>query len=177
MECPPGQELQVDFGRGGWVVENGKRRKTHLFRCVLSYSRKAYSEVVWRQTTENFIRCLENAFRHFGGLTTTVVIDNLKAGVLRADWFGPQLNAKLEEIARHYRTAILHTKSAMPRHKGKVEAGVKYAQNNAVKGRRFQSLTEQNQFLLQWERTTADTRIHGTTRQQVAKCFEEVERP
>jgi transposase len=177
MECPPGQELQVDFGQGGWVVEQGKRRKTHLFRCVLSHSRKAYSEVVWRQTTESFIRCLENAFRYFGGVTTTVVIDNLKAGVLRADWFDPQLNPKLEEFARHYRTAILPTKPAMPRHKGKVEAGVKYAQNNAVKGRRFASLAEQNQFLLQWERTTADTRIHGTTRQQVTKCFEEVERP
>src|SRR5262249_49931611 len=65
MECPPGQELQVDFGQGGWVIDQGKRRKTHLFRCVLSHSRKAYSEVVWRQTAESFIRCLENAFRYF----------------------------------------------------------------------------------------------------------------
>ena len=55
----------------------------------------------------------------------------------------------------------------MPRHKGKVEAGVKYSQNNAVKGRSFTSLIEQNQFLSDWERTVADTRIHGTTRQQV----------
>jgi hypothetical protein len=64
----------------------------------------------------------------------------------------------------------------MPRHKGKVEAGVKYSQNNAVKGRSFTSLAEQNQFLSDWERTVADTRIHGTTRQQVIKVFNEVER-
>ena len=177
MECAPGQELQVDFGQGAWVMEKGKRRKTHLFRCVLSHSRKGYSEAVWSQTTESFIRCLENAFRHFGGVTATVVIDNLKAGVLRADWFDPQLNPKLEEFARHYRTVILPTKPATPRHKGKVEAGVKYAQNNAVKGRRFDSLGAQNLFLSQWESTTADTRIHGTTRQQVGKCFELIERP
>jgi transposase len=68
MKCAPGQELQVDFGQGAWVMEKGQRRKTHLFRCVLSHSRKAYSEVVWRQTSESFIRCLENAFRDFGGL-------------------------------------------------------------------------------------------------------------
>jgi transposase len=177
MECVAGQELQVDFGQGAWVVENGKRRRAHLFRCVLGHSRKGYSEAVWRQTSESFIRCLENAFRHFGGVTATVVIDNLKAGVIQADWFDPELNPKLEEFARHYGTAILPTKPAMPRHKGKVEAGVKYAQNNAVKGRSFDSLAAQNLFLTEWEKNVADTRIHGTTRQQVGKLFEAVERP
>ncbi len=81
------------------------------------YSRKGYCEAVWRQTTESFIRCLENAFRHFGGVTATVVIDNLKAGVIQADWFDSDLNPKLEEFARHYGTVISPTKPAMPRHK------------------------------------------------------------
>lgn len=177
MECAPGQELQVDFGVGAWVIDQGKRRRPHLFRAVLSHSRKAYSEVVWRQTSESFLRCLENAFRYFGGVTATVVIDNLKAGVLRADWYDPELNPKLEEFARYYGTVILPTKPAMPRHKGKVESGVKYAQNNAIKGRTFESLTAQNTHLADWEKNVADTRIHGTTRRQVGKIFEEVERP
>lgn len=177
MECAPGQELQVDFGLGGWVIEEGKRRRPHLLRAVLSHSRKGYSEVVWRQTAESFLRCLENAFRHFGGVTVTVVIDNLKAGVIQADWYDPELNPKLEEFARHYGTVILPTKPAMPRHKGKVESGVKYGQNNAVAGRTFASLGEQNLFLSEWERTVADTRIHGTTHQQVGKHFETIERP
>jgi len=176
MECAPGQELQVDFGLGAWVMEGGKRRRPHLFRAVLSHSRKGYSEVVWRQTSESFLRCLENAFRYFGGVTATVVIDNLKAGVIQADWHDPELNPKLEEFARHYGTVILPTKPAMPRHKGKVESAVKYAQNNAIKGRTFASLTAQNTHLADWERNVADTRIHGTTRRQVGKVFEEVER-
>lgn len=177
MEVEPGAELQVDFGQGAWVVVDGKRRRPHLFRAVLSCSRKGYGEAVWRQTSESFIRCLENAFRHFGGVTATVVIDNLKAGVIRADWFDPELNPKLEEFARHYGTAILPTKPVMLRHKGKVEAGVKFAQNNAVKGRSFESLSAQNLFLAEWEKNVTDTRIHGTTRQQVGKLFETVERP
>ncbi len=101
MECAPGQELQVDFGQGGWVMEEGKRRRPHLFRAVLSHSRKGYSEAVWRQTSESFICCLENAFRYFGGVPATVVIDNLKAGVSQADWYDPEINPKLEEFARH----------------------------------------------------------------------------
>jgi transposase len=177
MEVEPGEEIQVDFGQGAWVVEEGKRRRPHLFRVVLSRSRKGYSEAVWRQTTENFIRCLENAFRYFGGVTRTAVIDNLRAAVTRADWFEPELNPKVEEFCRHYGTVILPTKPATPRHKGKIEAGVKYVQNNALAGRQFESLAAQNLFLLEWEQHTADTRIHGTTKQQVGKVFNEVEKP
>ncbi len=155
MEVEAGAEAQVDFGMGAWVMVEGKRRRPHLFRIVLSHSRKAYSEVVWRQTTESFIRCLENAFRYFGGVARTLVVDNLRAAVTRADWFDPELNRKVEEFCRHYGTVMLPTRPAMPQHKGKVEAGVKYVQNNALQGRCFESLSAQNRLLADWERTVA----------------------
>jgi len=178
MECAPGEEAQVDFGRGAPIEEpSRKRRRPHLFRVVLSYSRKAYSEVVWRQTTETFIRCLENAFRAFGGVPKTLVIDNLRAAVTKADWYDPDLNPKIEAFARHYGTVILPTKPYTPRHKGKVERGVGYAQDNGLKDRVFTSLGEQNRHLAWWETTVADTRIHGTTRHQVRTRFIEHERP
>lgn len=177
LECPPGVEAQVDFGTGAPVVSaEGRRRKTHVFRIVLSHSRKAYSEATYRQTTEDFIGCLENAFQHFGGVPQTLVIDNLRAAVKHPDWFDPELVPKLQAFCVHYGVVILPTRPYMPRHKGKVERGVDYVQSNALKGRRFSSLEEQNRHLAQWERTVADTRIHGTTRRQVRKLFEEVER-
>jgi transposase len=177
MECLPGEEVQVDFGRGAWVVADGHRRRPHVFRCVLSHSRKGYTEAVWTQSTETFIRCLENAFRHFGGVPLRLVIDNLKAGVIQADWYDPELNPKLLDFCRHYQTLLAPTKPAMPRHKGKVERGVDYVQENALRGRQFASLAEQNTFLAHWEATVADTRIHGTVREQVLKRFLTVERP
>ena len=177
MECAPGEEAQVDFGHGAPVISaEGKRKRPHLFRIVLSCSRKAYSEVVWRQSTEQFLRSLENAFCHFGGVPRTLVIDNLKAAVTRADWYDPELNPKIEAFCRHYGTVALPTRPYTPRHKGKVERGVAYAQGNALRGRTFTSLAEQNRFLAHWEATVADTRIHGTTRQQVGKIFEELEK-
>ncbi len=176
MECEPGDEMQVDFGQGAWIAEEGRRRRRpHLFRAVLSHSRKGYGEVVWRQDTETFIRCLENAFRHFLGVTATLVVDNLKAAVLQPDWFDPELNPKLRAFCSFYGTALLPTKPAMPRHKGKIEAGIKYAQANALKGRTFGSLAQQNAFLADWERTVADTRLHGTIRQQVGTYFTQAE--
>jgi transposase len=177
MECEPGAEAQVDFGTGAAIVmPNGKRRRPHVFRIVLSFSRKAYSEAVYRQTTEEFIRAIENAFWHFGGVPKTLVIDNLKAGVKKPDWYDPELTPKIQEFCRHYGTVILPTKPRTPRHKGKIERGIGYVKGNALKARTFASLEEQNRHLLDWERTVADTRIHGTTHKQVGKQFVEIER-
>jgi transposase len=177
LECSPGEEVQVDFGQGGWVLTpEGKRRRPHVFRIVLSHSRKGYSEVIWRQTSDDFLRCLENAFWHFGGVPKRVVLDNFKAAVLQPDWFDPELHPKIQAFAAHYGCAFLPTKPAMPRHKGKVERGVDYVQENALKGRIFGGLNEQNQFLTQWEAEVADTRVHGTTRRVVGQHFLEVER-
>jgi len=177
METLPGEEAQVDFGTGAAVrTPEGKTRRPWVFRIVLSYSRKAYSEAVWRQTTEAFLQCLENAFRYFGGAPKRLVIDNLKAAVSRADWYDPELHPKLQSFARHYGTVFLPTKPYTPRHKGKVESSVKYVKQNALKGRIFTSLAEENKFLLDWEARVADRRIHGTTKQQVLKLFEEAER-
>jgi len=197
MECEPGHEAQVDFGTGGWIVgEDGKKRRSHVLRIVLSHSRRGYSESVFRQTTENFIRVLENALLSFGGVPKVLVIDNLKAAVKNPDWFDPELNPKIVEFARHYGFVFMHfeaqylrpTRPYMARHKGKIEAGIKYVKNNTLpsglrpsgsndKARQFASLAEQNEFLARWERQVADTRIHGTTRQQVGKNFKEVEQP
>ncbi len=178
MECGPGEEAQVDFGTGAPIhLADGTRRRTHVFRIVLSHSRKGYSEAVYRQTAEEFIRCLENAFAHFGGVPQVLVPDNLKAGVLTPDWFDPVLNPKLRSFADHYGLALLPTRPRMARHKGKIESGIGYVKGNALRGRVFTSLEEQNRFLLNWETTVADVRIHGTIRRQVGQLFAEVERP
>jgi transposase len=174
MEALPGTECQVDYGTGAWVVgADGKRRKTHLLRVVLSFSRKACSEVSFTQETECFLRALENAFRSFGGVPETTVIDNLKAGVIKPCVYDPDLNPKLRDFAAHYGTCILPTRVRTPRHKGKVERQVGFVQDNALKGRTFKSLAEQNDYLREWETNVADKRIHGTTRRQVQQMFME----
>ncbi len=173
LHPPPGREAQVDFGTGRPIIDgDGKRRRCHLFRMILSHSGGGYSEVVHRQDTETFIRCIENAFRHFGGVTETLIIDNLKAAVTKADWYDPDIHPKVRDFCAHYGTVILPTKPRTPRHKGKVEKSIDYVQDNALKGRTFGSLADQNAYLAHWEETVADTRIHGTTRRQVRQAVE-----
>lgn len=177
LECAPGQEAQLDFGRGAPVVgSDGRRRRTWVFRIVLSHSRKGYSEAVFRQTTDDLIRCLENAFDVFGGVPETIVFDNAKSAVTLPEWCDPELNPKIAAFCEHVGTVLLPTKVRTPRHKGKVERGVGYVKSNALKGRTFPTLAAQNEHLRTWEATVADTRIHGTTRRQVRAIFEDVEK-
>jgi hypothetical protein len=74
----------------------------------LSHSRKGYSEAVMRQDTETFLRCLENAFRHFGAVPAVLNLDNLKAAVIKADWVPPALNSALA-MTQDLRVASLHS--------------------------------------------------------------------
>lgn len=178
IECAAGAEVQVDFGTGSWVVdEKGRRRRTHVFRMVLSYSRKGYCEAVFRQDTETFLRCLENGFRYFGGTPQTVVLDNLKAAIPKADWYDPDVHPKLRDFAQYYGVVILPTKARHPHHKGKIERGMGYVKDNALKGRTLRGLAGLNAHLLHWEENVADLRIHGTTRKQVGAVFQQQERP
>ena len=164
MECEPGQEAQVDFGAGAPVLDAAGRRRPKVFRVVLSHSRKAYSEAALREGTDEFLGCLENAFWAFGGVPRTVVIDNLKAVVTHADWYDPDLNPKVQSFCRHYSCVILPTRVRTPRHKGKVERGVGYVQDNGLKGHTFTGLAAENRHLAHWEAMVADSRIHGTRR-------------
>ncbi len=177
MECEPGQEAQIDYGTLYLPMgENRRLKKVHVLLVTLSHSRKAYVEAVLKQNTESFLRSLENAFRHFGGVPQQLCPDNLKAAVIRADWYEPELNPKLRSFAEHYGTVIMPARPYRPTDKGKVESGVKYVKNNALKGKDFESLAQVNEHLQWWTAKIADKRIHGTTKRQVHTCFETSEK-
>ena len=172
VEAQPGEEMQVDFGLGAPVVgEDGIVRRTWVFRSILSHSRKGYSEAVFHQDTETFLRVIENALRHYGGVPLILNLDNLKAAVIKAHWVDPELNPKIVAFCQHYGMHLLPCRPRTPQHKGKVERGVAYVKSNALKGLTFTSLAAQNAHLIQWEKTVADTRLHGTTRRQVQSAF------
>ena len=172
IHTPPAYEAQVDFGQGAPTLKNGKYVKPWLFKMVLSFSRHSYEEVVWHQDVETFIRCHERAFESFGGVPEIIRIDNLKSGVLKANLYDPEHNPVYAAFAKHAGFVPLPCLPRKPEHKGKVESGIGYTQENALKGTKFQSLEEQNAYLRGWNRTWARTRIHGTTKKQVWVLFQ-----
>jgi len=134
IETLAGVEAQVDFGQGAPTLKNGRYVKPWLFVMTLSHSRKSFEKVVWHQDVETFIRCHEEGFSAFGGITQTVLLDNLKSGVLKAHLYEPELNPLYEEYSKHAGFIPLPCRVATPQHKGKVESNVDYVQSNAPLG-------------------------------------------
>jgi transposase len=106
-----------------------------------------------RQDSESFLRCLENALRHFGGVPLLLNLDNLKAAVLKADWFDPQINPKLAEFCRHYHIHVMPCRPQMPQHKGKVERAVSYVRGTRSKGDASSRWPKRTLFLATGKRT------------------------
>ena len=176
IHTQPGEEAQVDFGKAAPTLKNGRYVKPWLFKIVLSHSRHSYEEVVWKQDVETFIACHQRAFECLGGVPQLIRLDNLKSGVLKAHLYEPELNPLYSAFAQHYGFTPLPCLPRKPEHKGKVESGVGYTKDNALKGLRFDSLDAQNSHLRNWNRRWARTRIHGTIKQQVWAVFVDSER-
>jgi len=171
----PGEEGQVDYGDGPMVrhPQTGKYRRTRLFVLTLGYSRKAARLLVWQSSTQVWAELHERAFRRLGGTVRVIVLDNLKEGVLTPDIYDPALNPLYRDVLAHYGVVALPCRVGDPDRKGKVEAGVGHAQRTPLRGLRFESLDEAQGYLDRWETHWADTRIHGTTKRQVAAMFAE----
>lgn len=174
----PGEEAQVDYGTGPMVrdPETGKYRRTRLFVMTLGYSRKSVRLLVFRSSSRVWAELHEQAFRRLGGATRVVVLDNLREGVLTPDIYEPTLNPLYRDLLAHYGAVAMPCRVQDPDRKGKVESGVGHAQKTPLQGLRFESLPEAQAYLDRWEERWADTRIHGTTKRQVAAMFAE-ERP
>lgn len=178
LEFAPGEEAQVDYGEGALtrVVGTDRFRKPRLFVMTLRYSRRSFRRVVWKSSQETWARLHEQAWRYFGGACRYVVLDNLKEGVIKPDLYEPQLNAVYAATLRHYGVVGDPARVRDPNRKGTVEHAIGHTQATALKGRRFESIEEQNQHLEHWETKWAAQRIHGSERRQVEAMFQE-ERP
>ena len=171
----PGEEAQVDYGSGPMVRDPRTNcyRRTRLFVLTLGYSRKAIRLLTFQSSTRIWAELHEQAFRRLGGATRTVVLDNLSEGVLKRDIYDPAMNPLYRDLLSHYGVVAIPCRVNDPDRKGKVERGVGHAKNTPLKGLRFESLQEAQAYLDHWEAKWADTRIHGTTKRQVAAMFAE----
>ena len=171
-------EAQVDYGLGPMVRHpgTGTYRRTRLFVLTLGHSRKSVRLLTFASSTRRWAELHEDAFRRLGGSVRVIVLDNLREGVLTPDIYDPTLNPLYRDVLAHYGAVALPCRVGAPDRKGKVESAVGHAQATPLKGLRFETLDAAQAYLERWEARCADTRIHGTTKRQVAAMFAE-ERP
>lgn len=174
LEFLPGEEAQVDWGEGAPTLHKpGRYKRPHLFVMTLKYSGKSFRKTVWKADQETWARLHEEAFHAFGGVPRYVVLDNLKAGVLRPDLYEPELNPLYAALLAHYGAVADPCRVGDPNRKGTVESAIQHTQGTALKGRRFETIEAQNEWLAHWEERWAAPRIHGRKKRQVLAMFQE----
>lgn len=173
FETTAGEEAQVDFGYiGRYPDALGKLRKAYIFNMRLSYSRYDYYEIVFDQKVATWIKCHINAFRYFGGVPKVIKLDNLKSGILTANFYEPIYQKEYKRMADHYNCLLSPCRPYQPQEKGKVESGIKYVKNNFVSGREFLSNADMNKQLEKWL-LLANQRTHGTTKEKPIELLSE----
>lgn len=119
------------------------------------------------------------AFEFIGGVSEVLVPDNLKAGVVKADFFEPSLHQAYLELANYCGTTILPARVAKPRDKSKVENAVPQVERwvlAPLRNHTFFSVTETNAAVaerLAWLNDRPLSRMDGTRR----SLFLELDRP
>ena len=176
FETPPGKQLQIDFGERRALI-GGESVKVYLFVATLGYSRRLYVRAFRNERQDSWFAGLEEAFRHFGGVTEEVLFDNDRGLVVRHDRATREVefNARLLAFARHWQFRPRACAPYRARTKGKDERGVGYVKKNAIAGRRFESWSAFEAHLEEWTREIADQRVHGTTGEVPIERFRRAE--
>jgi transposase len=152
-------------------VPGSKRyRKPRLFVATLRYSRASFRRVVWKSGQQIWAELHEQAFRHFGGCPQYMVLDNRKEGVLKPDLYEPDLKPVYAATLAHYAAVTDPARVRNPNRKGTVEHTIGHTQATALKGRSFESIEAQNEFLQHWEKNWAAQRIHASSGARCRPC-------
>ncbi|WP_301005031.1 IS21 family transposase, partial [Mesorhizobium sp.] len=145
-----GAVMQTDYaGQTVPVIDpaTGIIYPAQIFVAVLGASNLTFAFASSSQKLPDWIEGQVRALAFFGGVTRAIVCDNLKAGVVKALWFEPTLNATFAAMAEHYDTTILPTRSRKPRDKAKVEGAVLIVERwilARLRNRSFFSIAELN---------------------------------
>jgi len=168
---PPGTELQVDFGRLGFVPDGDRRRVCYGLIFTACFSRHQFVWPTFAQTTAEVIRGFEAAWGFFGGIFPVVIPDNMKSIIIVAEKCAPRFNDVFLEYAQDRGFTIDAARVRTPTDKPRVERVVQYVQSNFFAGETFVDLADCRARAETWCATTAGMRIHGTTRCRPAESF------
>lgn len=174
LEHTPGERAQIDFADGLCLIDplTGALTKTQLFCGVLPFSSYTFAEFVRDQKLPTFIRCHENMWAFFSGVTPYVVIDNLKAGLSKAHRYDPETNPTYCDYGNHAGFAVLPARPYTPRDKAAVEAAIGVLQRTFYQKYRdykFYALEELNQKLREFlaEFNAREMREKGVSRSEM----------
>ncbi len=164
FETKPGVQAQVDWSDCVYVIPDGNRRKTHCFSMILGYSRMRYVEFCTTTDLNTFLKCHQNAFDYFGGVTQEVLYDNIKVVVIKRKYpsTASEFNSVFVDFRDHYGFTAYLCRPYRAKTKGKIERAIGFVKDNFLYGRIFSSIDDLNYQARQWMEKV-NHQVHGTT--------------
>jgi len=171
FETAPGEQMQVDVGQR-LVRIAGALVRVFFVCAVLGFSRRLFVRAFLSARQDDWREGIAGAFRRFGGVPRSLLIDNDGALVIGRDEATQtaRLHPAFAAFCRDFGVEARVCRPYRARTKGKTESGVKYVKRNAIAGRAFASFAEFEGHLDGWMRE-ADERVHGTTHERPIDRF------
>jgi len=182
IEHKGGERMQVDYAGQKIPIINSETKEitqASVFVAVLPASNYTYAEAQLNENQSNWNNGHVRAFEYFGGVVKIVVPDNLKTGVKKPNYYEPGINLAYQDLAEHYKFAVLPTRVRKPRDKGKVENGVQNVERwvmAPLRDRQFFSLSEANQ-AIQEQLEILNNKTMGAVGRSRKQEFEEIDKP
>lgn len=171
-EVEMGEQIQVDWGECWQETVEKEKIKLYCICFVLGHSRYKYVEWLDRPfTTEDTIRCHEQAFCYFGGMTNEIMYDQDNLIAVSENAGDLILTSKFEAYQQARGFQVYLCRATDPETKGKVERVVGYVKGNFAKNRIYSDLDDWNQKCRNWLDRTGNHKVHGTTKKRPDSVF------
>jgi transposase len=124
LEHTAAETIMVDFAgkKLSYVdTDSGEIIPCNVFVAVLPHSGMIFCKAVVTQNTYDFIECINAMLTYYGGVTQTILCDNLKTAVLRPSRYEPVFTDMCHQLSEHYGTTFSATRPYKPRDKAMVE--------------------------------------------------------
>ena len=168
LEHIAGEKIMVDFAgkkRSYVDTSSGELIECHVFVAVLPHSGLIFCYAVHTQDTYDFISCINAMLKFFGGVTLTILCDNLKTAVNRPSRYEPVFTDMCNQLSAHYGTTFSATRPYKPRDKAMVEGAVHIVYNHVygpLRNQVFRSLKEMNYAFYEQLQKLNDKRYKGS---------------
>lgn len=150
LEYKPGEQIMVDFAGTKYHyidTQTGERVSCEVFVATLPFSGLIFCMAVPSQKTADFLDACNQMLRYVGGVTQTILCDNLRTAVTKSDRYEPVFTDLCYQLSEHYGTTFSATRPGKPRDKAMVEKAVSLVYKYVyapMRNRLFTSISEIN---------------------------------
>ena len=99
------------------ITHDGEEENVKCWYVCAAIQQSKYCEAQLNQRQESYINGLGRALLYIGKKPKTIISDNLKSGVKKADKYEAELTELAQEASEYYKLQINATRVAKPRDK------------------------------------------------------------